>query len=106
MNNVIPDTTSAYVILPTRVPTTEMISEAVWDERVKDHILSGSAGEIIRNTGYAGSIWIDTVGGTAGTDPPIGMPFTPVNNLADAITIANTTGINRYVKDLGCCSEY
>ncbi len=42
---------------------------------------------------YQGKITIDTVGGSAGTTFPIGTEESPVNNLADAQTIANSTGI-------------
>lgn len=43
---------------------------------------------------YSGNVWIDTVGGSAGTAYPIGTVGNPVSNLADALTIASTFGAN------------
>jgi len=45
---------------------------------------------------YAGIVHIDTVGGEAGTDFPIGSVARPVNNITDARTIADKYGIFHY----------
>jgi hypothetical protein len=46
---------------------------------------------------YAGAVTIDTLGGgSAGTTFPIGTLSEPVNNLADAITIANNIGVRAF----------
>jgi len=45
---------------------------------------------------YQGSIWIDTINGSAGIVYPAGTPQEPVNNLANAITIANTLSFENF----------
>ncbi len=42
---------------------------------------------------YQGQVVIDTANGQAGTSTPIGTFFKPVNNMADALTIASENGI-------------
>ena len=43
------------------------------------------------------AIWIDTGNGTAGTTPGVnGIPSNPVDNLADAVTLASATGLREY----------
>lgn len=48
--------------------------------------------------GYAnGTIWIDTVNGTAGTTPGVnGVADLPVDSLADALTLSGSTGLIRF----------
>lgn len=45
---------------------------------------------------YQGVVSIDTMNGTAGTTYPVGTQTTPVDNLADAITIATNLGIRTF----------
>ena len=46
---------------------------------------------------YSGVVTIDTKGnGESGTEFPIGTESVPVDNLADALTIANNLGFNRF----------
>lgn len=53
---------------------------------------------IYRSVGYAdGAIWIDTIGGTAGTTPYYnGTADNPVDSLADATTLATSLGLKRF----------
>ncbi len=65
------------------------ISSAVWDEYVGDHLIQNTTGHKIYHDMYDEQIFIDTVGGESGTEFPIGTKKSPVDNLADAITIMN-----------------
>lgn len=48
------------------------------------------------SAGYNGFVWLDTINGTSGTVPNYnGTSDRPVNNLADAITIAGNQGLSR-----------
>jgi len=53
---------------------------------------------IVRSAGYSnGDIWVDTVGGTAGTTPFInGTADNAVDSLADAITLSNSLNMKRF----------
>lgn len=47
---------------------------------------------------YLGSIWIDTANGSAGTVVGVnGLPSNPSDNLADALTLAASTGLRSFV---------
>ena len=79
------------------------IADAVWDEVLTagTHDVANSAGRRIRNMqefdGYGGSVWIDTVNGTAGTtDYENGTASNPVSTIADANTIAASIGLSRF----------
>lgn len=69
---VTPDSTSAYVMLPTHN-----------NVRV-EHF-----------TAYGGVVTVDVINGSAGSDYPFGTGEQPVNNLADALVIAAAHGIGR-----------
>lgn len=62
-----------------------------------------SAVNIGQSVGYAqGAIWIDTNNGTAGTESFVnGVADNPVNSIADAVTLSNAIGINRFVVAAG-----
>lgn len=49
-----------------------------------------------QSASYNGKVAIDTVSGTSGTTWPTGTATQPVNNLADAITIATAEGIESF----------
>ena len=77
--------------------------DAIWDEILTGatHNVVDSAGRRIRvleeNGSYNGFIWIDTVNGVAGTtDFENGTDHNPVNNLADANTLAASIGLSRF----------
>jgi len=68
----IPDTTTSYVMIPSRNPSEETITIPIWD-----------------------TVYIDTINGTAGTSFPIGTAGTPVNCISSARMIADDRGINK-----------
>ncbi|RLD56395.1 MAG: hypothetical protein DRJ01_15305, partial [Bacteroidetes bacterium] len=80
---------------------TETITDAVWDEQISEHLLLGSTGLATANTQFYETVVIDVVNGEAGTTYPIGTINKPVNNLADAKTIANTYGIIKLTVNSG-----
>lgn len=66
------------------------ISKAVLDEPLPGHLIPGTVGEVMRTAAYAGAVYVDTLGGgVPGTSFPRGTPTMPVDNLADARTIAD-----------------
>ena len=67
------------------------VSDQVWDEDLSTHLTKGSASEALQ---IDRSVSIDTVLGEAGTAWPIGTHRYPVNNLADALTIAAARNID------------
>lgn len=79
-------------------------AKAVWDRILSGstHNISTSAGKRLRqiqeNLGYAnGYIWIDTVNGAAGAVAfENGTVGNPVDNIADANTLAAALGISRF----------
>jgi len=75
---------------------TEAIADAVWDEELAGHSGEYSAGLSAQKVRFQGAVHIDTQTGTAGTDYDIGTPENPVNNFADARTIADANGLRRY----------
>jgi hypothetical protein len=46
----------------------------------------------IEYSSFQNGVWVDVIGGTAGTTFPTGTPRQPVSNLTDAQTIADTRG--------------
>jgi len=80
------------------------IGEGVWDRALTGatHNIATSAGRRLRGIqefqGYEnGSIWIDTVNGTAGTvDYENGTVENPVASLADALTLATSLNMTRF----------
>lgn len=53
---------------------------------------------VFQSTGYAlGAVWIDTINGSPGTTPFVhGVADNPVNNIADALTIAAAIGLTNF----------
>ena len=80
------------------------IAKAVWDRVLSGatHNISSSAGRRLRTlqTGGAyegGAIWVDTVGGTAGTvDDENGVVGLPVDTWADALTLSTSLGLKNF----------
>lgn len=92
---VIPDSTAGYAMLPMDMRP-ETIARGVWDRLVASHLTPGTAGLALMHTVYNEIIHIDTIAGSAGTEYPIGTNETPVNNFADAVTLANLHGISEF----------
>ncbi len=63
-------------------------------ERVSSSSATLIEQEAIQYGSYGGGVSIDVINGAAGTAYPIGNQEFPVNNLADAVTIANTKGFH------------
>ena len=78
--------------------------DAIWDEQLTGatHNVTDSAGKRIRNvqewgTYEGGSIFIDTINGSAGTtDYESGTILNPVNSIADANTLAASLNLARF----------
>lgn len=75
----------------------------IWNEVLTagTHNVATSSGRRLRNLESGnyqlGSIWIDTINGTAGTDiGENGTAENPVASLADAVTLSASTGLNRF----------
>ena len=73
----------------------ETIANAVWNEPIASHLESGTTGLSIGIAQFGGFISINVNDGISGTTFPIGTQRVPVNNLADAISIATTRGIKK-----------
>lgn len=69
------------------------IGIAVWDEPIGDHLIAGTTGFSTGINQFNGSITVDVVNGVSGTAFPIGTERVPVDNLTDAVTIAESRGI-------------
>lgn len=63
----IPDTTSAYVMLPTHSHTITEIAGGVWDIPISEHTDIGSTGEALSDAGSAGNPWSTLVSGNTDT---------------------------------------
>jgi hypothetical protein len=72
----------------------EQISDVVWDEALDDHTTAGSMGEAQKMMVFNGQVHVDTNNGIAGTAYPLGTKFHPVDNILDAILIAQEEGLN------------
>lgn len=78
------------------VITRDTIAEAVWDEELAAHNVSGSPGAALIGVTYNEKVCIDVDNGYSGTTYPIGLPRWPVNNLVDAKTIAEKNNIREF----------
>lgn len=64
-----PDNTSTFAILPgdaipgATAPTAAQVADAVWDEALSGHAVSGSTGEALAAAGSAGDPWITALPG-------------------------------------------
>ena len=87
---------SHYVSASTTTIFDDTTRWMVWEENIVNHTDPGTAGNAMQLSVYEGMIWIDVDGGSAGTEYPQGTPFQPVNNIADAKTIADAVGIKTF----------
>jgi hypothetical protein len=98
IGNLTDNSTGTAVVNSSSLLNVSQVSLAVWDEDVSKHIISGTAGEVLRTNSFQlGRVYVDSIDGVPGTAHPIGTPVTPVNNMSDAKTIANAIGTNAYV---------
>ena len=97
-------TGTAGVLIGTDAANVTEISDAVWDETLTgaNHNEATSAGRRLRTLQTGGSyeggaIWVDTVGGTAGTvDDENGVVGLPVDTWADALTLSASLGLKNF----------
>jgi hypothetical protein len=67
-----PDNTSTFAILPfdaipgASAPTAAQVADAVWDELLSGHAVSGSTGEALSAAGTAGDPWLTALPGAYG----------------------------------------
>lgn len=68
----------------------QSIVDAIWEEPTSEHTTSGTYGANFINFLYSDMVYINTVVGVSGTAYPIGLKDAPVNNVTEALVIANT----------------
>jgi hypothetical protein len=85
---IVYDSSSGMTVIERTLP------HAVWDTDLTEHIDSGTAGFALGVSEFDGVITIDVVNGTSGTSFPVGTKLFPVNNLADAVSIAELRGFH------------
>ena len=71
----------------------ETMNKAIWEQDATN-VVTGSHGEISRNTSFHGVIHVDVNNGSAGTTYPVGTDLSPVDNITDALIIAAAEGIH------------
>lgn len=78
------------------LPDASGVADQVWEELSVDHTATGTMGLLQRHALYPdGIVYVDTAG-VAGTTHPIGTALHPVDNMADARTIADAYGIRHF----------
>lgn len=88
--NLVAEDSAKSLIIPTPGRSVLHLGLQPVTQRV-DEILTQS-----QTAQYDAKISIDTINGIAGTTYPIGTPFAPVSNLADAYTLAATFGFAEF----------
>lgn len=99
-----PANTDTFDINPVHIHPVSQISAGNWDAVITagNHNITNSAGKVLRelkeSPGYEGGfIHIDTVNGAAGTENYVnGTLDNPVNNIADANTLAASLNLCRF----------
>lgn len=76
-----------------------IITEAVWDEPLVNHVVDGTTGRILSLTGFDGVVWLDSDIGVTGTTFPIGTRSNPSSFGADALDIALRENISEFRLD-------
>ncbi len=101
---ILTDTGTSGVLLAATATSAQLVDD-VWDEALTgaSHNVATSSGRRLRQIQESGSVysegavWIDTVNGTAGTvSYENGTTDNPVDNIADANTIAAAVGLSRF----------
>lgn len=94
---VIPTNSAGLIVTVSESSVTaEDVADAVWDENLNSHTVSGSAGSAQIYQHYSGKVCIDISNGGTGTVYPMGTEENPVNNISDALTIANSFEIKKF----------
>jgi len=89
--NLVPEDSALPIAIPTIGAYTVLLNGLQpITQNVAELLLQAQAAE------YRGQIAIDTVNGVSGTTYPVGLATNPVNNWADAYTLASTLGITEF----------
>ena len=75
------------------IPSAAENAEAVWEYSTTNPVPSDSYAALARREAFNGVILVDPVSGSSGTAWPLGTPTSPVNNIADAVSIGIANGI-------------
>jgi hypothetical protein len=68
------------------------------NEVISDYTVPGSVGFGFNYQVYAGAVWVNTTAGAPGTDVGIhGIPSNPSNNFADALALANSLNLRKFI---------
>lgn len=90
------DNSNGATVLSDDLLSKAVISQAVWDEPIENHLVSGTTGLSVGVQQFNGLVTLDVVNGQAGIDFPIGTERVPVNNIPDAVAIASARGISAF----------
>jgi hypothetical protein len=90
--NIFTDPAGSDVNAPTLGSYNVTVSERV--SNLTDSVLLNSPD--IQYNSYNGAVTVDLLSANAGTEYPTGTPRAPVNNFADALTIANDRGFTTF----------
>lgn len=90
-SNLVPQDSSLPILIPTLGTFRVLVAGLQPITQAVDTLLAQQ-----QETLYDGIISIDLINGVAGTAFPVGTKSTPVNNVTDARTIANTRGLRQY----------
>jgi hypothetical protein len=72
------------------------IVDAMLDEPMASHVALGTVGATLADTAFQRAVYVDAVNGNPGTAFPRGTQGDPVDNLADAKTIASNRNSNKF----------
>jgi len=89
------DNSNGANVLADDLLNNESIGNMVWDDDISTRYTPNSAATALKAVTYEEHVTIDTVNGTAGTGWPIGTHYSPVDNLADALTIMSRGNIDK-----------
>lgn len=91
IGNLIPRDASLPMVIPTIGNFTVLINGLQPITQSVDRLVTDQ-----QSTSYDGQVTIDTINGVSGTQHPVGTKTRPVNNMADAVTIASNEGITEF----------
>jgi hypothetical protein len=74
----------------------QLVPDSIFNEDMNPYTTPGTAGHAISSITFDNAVWIDTGSAFSGTTYPIGTSFAPVNNLADALTIATARSFKNF----------
>lgn len=93
VGTLVDNSTGSAVIDSDALISKDIIATAVWDEPIADHLIDGSTGKSVGVQQYDGKVSVNINSTYTGTTFPVGTARAPVNNIPDAILIANNNGI-------------